>query len=306
MEEIKRMSVPTPWMAFYPDRFTKQTDQLRPIEHSAYYRLFESYAQTGYLLDDPYMLRCIVKLDSELTIIEALTGMKPDYCAWITFTDGIIAGLLERFFTLGVDGCYHHSGWDKELDRARASYEARVKGAMAVNGKRAAERIGEQRTSYNGQRTAIEPAADTSTTHTGERPADSPERIPDNLSEQPVENGTTDNMCPARAPDSATAAVAGSSGPDQTGFTQTGHPARPGSKTRAAAPDSGFPPENAPVRAADHRPASGMTYPEKLRRLPDDWEQRPWLHMTSEEFEQIPSADPNRRKHEPKAVSSDQ
>jgi uncharacterized protein YdaU (DUF1376 family) len=123
----------TPWIAYYADRFVKETQQLRPIEVAAYYRLFESYAQAGSLIDDDYMLRDIVRLDSEMTIIEGVTGVKPDYNAWVDFTTNLVRSLLNRFFVLAEDGVYRHPGWDKELSKAAKSYAARVKGAASAN-----------------------------------------------------------------------------------------------------------------------------------------------------------------------------
>jgi len=186
------MPIPTPWMAYYPDRFTKQTDQLRPIEHSAYYRLFESYAQTGHLLNDPYMLRNIVKLDSELTVIQGVTGTKPDYGTWVEFTDSIVNSLLAQFFSLESDGTYHHAGWDKEVAKARASYDGRVKGAIAANAKRDAERSAEQpaeqHTTNNEQRTTLEPIIDISTADSEQLTADNPQLATDKVSEQSTAN----------------------------------------------------------------------------------------------------------------------
>lgn len=203
--------VPTPWMAFYADRFTKETQQLRPIEVAAYYRMFESYAQTGCLIDDHYMLRSIVRLDSELTVIEAVAGTKPDYGNWIEFTDNIILSLLARFFSLEEDGAYHHAGWDKELVKARASYDAKVRGAIAANEKKKAdaERAAKQDTTHNGERTTVEPTPLPVTADSGEFfTADSSELEPKRESEQPP----TQNHQPTAEPDTATVVHVGSSG----------------------------------------------------------------------------------------------
>lgn len=205
-----RTAVPTPWMAFYADRFAKETQQLRPLEVAAYYRMFESYAQTGYLLDDPYMLRSIVRLDSELTVIEALSGNKPDYGGWIEFTDNIVKSLLARFFTLEADGAYHHAGWDKELVRARASYDGKVKGANSANDKKkkAAERAAEQGTTNNVERTTVQPTASHVTADSAQATADNPQRPEDIKSDQP----TTRSIEPTPESDTVTAGVGRSSG----------------------------------------------------------------------------------------------
>jgi len=123
-------TIPTPWLAFYPDRFVKETQQLRPIEVAAYYRLFESYAQAGSITNDDYMLREIVRLDSELTIIHAVTGTKPGYEHWVEFTSGIVQSLLSRFFVQAEDGTYRHEGWDRELSKAQRLYESRKRGGL--------------------------------------------------------------------------------------------------------------------------------------------------------------------------------
>lgn len=200
------MAIPTHWMAYYADRFIKETAQLRPIEHSAYYRLFESYAQTGYLINDPYMLRSIVKLDAEITVIQGLTGTTPDYGTWVEFTNSIIESLLARFFTLAPDGTYHHPGWDKELEKARDSYDAKVRGAAAANdakrrAKEDAERNAAQRTTYNEDRTTVQPSIGSTTSenkqpifgsHTpeiGQLTAEEPER-PANSGSEHLRAGT--------------------------------------------------------------------------------------------------------------------
>lgn len=201
-------------MAYYADRFIKETQQLRPIETAAFYRLFESYAQSGYLLDDLYMLRSIVRLDSELTVIEGMTGTTPDYAVWMQFTDSTINSLLSRFFTLEADGHYHHAGWDKELAKARTSYDARLKGARTVNAKKAAEREAEQHTTYNEQRTTLQPTALQPTADTGELTADSPQGTSDSESEQPTAHtGNPTIHIPHRTSETRTetASAAGSS-----------------------------------------------------------------------------------------------
>jgi len=122
------MTIQTHWLAFYADRFIKETSQLNPFEVAAYYRLFESYAQTGYLVDDPYMLADIAKLNSALPEFRAQTGVRPDRAVWSEFIDSTISSLLARFFELAPDGTYHHHGWDAELAKAATKYEARAKG----------------------------------------------------------------------------------------------------------------------------------------------------------------------------------
>lgn len=269
------MTMPTPWMAYYPDRFTKQTDQLRPIEHSAYYRFFESYAQTGYLLDDEYMLRDIAKLDSELTVIKAMTGIQPDHSDWIAFTDSTVKSLLARFFTLGADGAYHHEGWDKELAKARASYDAKVKGAWTVNSRRAAERAAKQHTTYNEQRTTIQPTADSS------------QQTSDSASEEPAANsGQPATHNPQQTPetDTVTAATGGSSGVAGLSRQTTGQRVREGTAMGTARERH----RTAATGAAQVTDAVFQTkQAEKDRKLAEDREQRPWLYMTSEEYEEM-------------------
>lgn len=122
------MAVQAHWLAFYADRFIKETSQLNPIEVAVYYRLFESYAQTGHLVDDLYILCDIAKLNSAMPVFKALTGNHPDRTLWSQFIDATIGGLLSRFFVLASDGTFHHEGWDTELVKAAAKYEARAKG----------------------------------------------------------------------------------------------------------------------------------------------------------------------------------
>ncbi len=122
------MTVQTHWLAFYADRFIKETSQLNPFEVATYYRLFENYAQTGHLVNDPYMLADMAKLNSAMPKFHMLTSVRPDATVWSGFIDATIKGLLTRFFELAPDGTYHHRGWDSELAKAAAKYEARAKG----------------------------------------------------------------------------------------------------------------------------------------------------------------------------------
>jgi len=74
--------------------------------------------------------REIVRLDSELTIIHAVTGTKPGYEHWVEFTSGIVQSLLSRFFVQAEDGTYRHEGWDRELSKAQRLYESRKRGGL--------------------------------------------------------------------------------------------------------------------------------------------------------------------------------
>lgn len=125
------MTVQAHWLAFYADRFVKETAQLNPFEVATYYRLFESYAQTGHLVDDLFILTDIARLNSAIPAFQDLTGTRPDRAVWSDFIDLTINGLLTRFFKLAPDGTYHHPGWDAELAKATSKFEARVKGGRS-------------------------------------------------------------------------------------------------------------------------------------------------------------------------------
>lgn len=134
------MTVRLPWVAFYVDRFIKETSLLNPIEVAVYYRLFESYAQNGHLPDDEYILQEIVRLDSALSVFRGLTGgAKPDRALWDQIKESIVRKILSLFFTLDGDGQYHHAGWDEELQKSHKKYSASVKRAALMNEKRRAD-----------------------------------------------------------------------------------------------------------------------------------------------------------------------
>ena len=150
------MTVQTHWLAFYADRFIKETSQLNPFEVAAYYRLFESYAQTGFLVNNPYMLADIAKLNSAMPEFHALTGARPEPTKWSGFIDATIGGLLSRFFDLAPDGTYHHRGWDAELAKAAAKYEARAKGGRSRWDKETGNETGNHSDTDNHTDTEIE------------------------------------------------------------------------------------------------------------------------------------------------------
>lgn len=64
------------------------------------------------------------------------TGSKPDRNTWEQFTSSVVHGLLERFFTLGGDGNFHHVRWDKELADSKGKYEKRLEWSKQANLKR--------------------------------------------------------------------------------------------------------------------------------------------------------------------------
>jgi uncharacterized protein YdaU (DUF1376 family) len=130
------MTVTLPWLAFYVDRFVKETSLLNPIEVAVYYRFLECYAQNGFLPDDDYILQEIVRLDSALKVFRGMMGdAKPDREVWEAIKEAAIKRVLSLFFNLSDDGNHHHTGWDTELQKSQQRYSASVKRAALMNEK---------------------------------------------------------------------------------------------------------------------------------------------------------------------------
>lgn len=122
------------YVRWFPADYVRDTRRFSQAEHGAYLLLLNEYYLTGGPLPDDD------KVLSRITLSDTLSD-------WLALR----SVLAERFQV--ADGVWRHKRCDKEIAQAKSTREARVKGALATNAQRDAQRL--------AQRDAQRPLSDT-------------------------------------------------------------------------------------------------------------------------------------------------